>query len=131
MLQLAYVSTARNVTSADVLPISRNHDATTPQVVTGRRCALRAGAAAAFARIKADPRQRAVVVLSRKSVDQRAFGDWSMAFRKRGEKPAGFVRRIGALVADASPRFGEHSKGLRESTAPPDPTARSCKVRPR
>jgi hypothetical protein len=35
-----------------------------------------------FARIRRDTRHRAHVMLSRKAVEKREFGDWSMAFRE-------------------------------------------------
>ena len=35
-----------------------------------------------FARIRRDPRHRAHVMLSRKAISAREFGDWSMAFRE-------------------------------------------------
>ena len=38
--------------------------------------------AAVYARVKLDPRHRAVVQLSRREIDMRAFGDWAMAAQR-------------------------------------------------
>ena len=57
-----------------------------------------------FLRIIADPRHRALVLLSRRAITRREFGDWSMARRKFGETPDALSARIAALCrgADAS-----------------------------
>lgn len=57
----------------------------------------------AFARIKADPRHRAIVILSRRHIEAREFGPWEMAQRAPGDEGDSFVRRVERLVAKASP----------------------------
>ncbi len=57
---------------------------------------------AAFARIKGDPRHRAVVILSRRPIDKREFGDWAMASLSPGVEGSEVMHRIELLVAGAS-----------------------------
>ena len=57
---------------------------------------------AAFARISADPRHRAIVVLDDRDVPAREFGDWSMACRTAGEGAPAFDERVRAKLARAS-----------------------------
>jgi hypothetical protein len=54
-------------------------------------------------RIRRDLRHRSIVRLVHRHVDQRAFGDWSMAHLERGSEADAFVDRVDALVADAPP----------------------------
>ncbi|MEH3036808.1 MAG: BLUF domain-containing protein [Sphingomonas adhaesiva] len=56
-----------------------------------------------YARIVADPRHRAPVVLSSGEVPVREFGAWTMAERRPGADGDAFVAQVGALVANASP----------------------------
>ncbi len=58
---------------------------------------------AAFARIRTDPRHRAIVVLSRRAIDAREFGAWDMAQRTPGTADDGFMARIAMMVRDVSP----------------------------
>lgn len=58
---------------------------------------------AAFARIKADPRHRAVVVLSRCTIAAREFGAWEMAHAEPGHDAEALMARVEALAAGASP----------------------------
>ena len=58
---------------------------------------------AAYARITADPRHKAQVVLSRREVDTREFGDWEMAERRPDGHGEAFVRRVEGLTAGAAP----------------------------
>lgn len=61
---------------------------------------------ATFARIDRDPRHRAQVVLARKTVAQREFGDWSMAYRDgTGPTDSALYETICAKVADAHPNL--------------------------
>ena len=113
MLQLVYISTATGspaVTS--ILAVSRRNNAR--DQVTGLLYAdgvrfLQAlegpGAMveAAFARIQQDARHRALVVLSRRSVEQREFGDWVMAHREPGSATEPLLARIAPLLTDTSP----------------------------
>lgn len=97
MLQIVYISTARRPLSEaelrSVLAVSRRNNAAagiTGLLVSGGRRFLQAlegpeeAVAAAFDRIKGDPRHFALVVLSRKNVDVREFGDWSMGYEAGG-----------------------------------------------
>jgi len=113
MLQLVYISTAvGQITTASILAESRannTRDRITGLLFSDGRRFLQAleGEPAmverAFARIGADPRHRALVVLSRREVAQREFGDWAMAERVSGADGEAFTRRVAALVANASP----------------------------
>jgi hypothetical protein len=64
---------------------------------------------ATYARIQADPRHRACVLLSCATVAERAFGDWSMAFEQGGAAAEGAglaatVEHLTATLADANLR---------------------------
>lgn len=54
-----------------------------------------------YERIRRDPRHRAPVVLSRREVAEREFGNWDMAERLPGEEADAFLARVGDLVAGA------------------------------
>ena len=58
---------------------------------------------AAFARIAADERHRAVVVLSRRVVETREFGPWAIAERQPGSDGDALLRQVEPLLATASP----------------------------
>lgn len=115
MLQLVYISSAHPAGTIDVAPIleaSRRNNARDGisgllyadgrrflQVLEGEKGTVEA----AFARISADPRHRAVVVLSRREVDAREFGAWAMAHRAPGDDADAFIARIDAMAAGAAP----------------------------
>lgn len=113
MLQIVYISTARTPLSEaelqSVLAISRrNNEAAgiSGLLISGGRRFLQAlegpeeAVAAAFDRIEADPRHFAVVVLSKKHVETREFGDWAMGFEAGGTGGAGDLKGIvEALIA--------------------------------
>ena len=113
MLQLVYISTAtKGASFADILRTSRRNngrDSITGllyadgvrfmQALEGPEDAVEA----AYQRIKDDPRHRAPVVLSRREVDAREFGEWEMAERRPGQQADAFVRRVDTLVANVSP----------------------------
>ena len=116
MLQLVYISSARGVVSAAdlqrILMVSRRNN--TRDRVSGllffdgvRFLQALEGdpdrVQAAFDRIKNDVRHRAVVILSRREVDDREFGDWAMASRTALEGESAMLDRVATLVADASP----------------------------
>ncbi len=72
------------------------------QVIEGPADAVEA----TYARINCDPRHRAQVVLARRTVDQREFGDWSMAYRNgSGPSDNALYETICAKVADAHPNL--------------------------
>lgn len=112
MLQLIYVSTARRgdaVDLDDILAKSRRNnrrDGITGLLhVKGRRFlqALEGEAAqveAAFTRIAADPRHFALVVLSRRTVGTREFGEWAMA---ADDGSGGVIAQVATLVEGAAP----------------------------
>lgn len=112
MLQLIYVSTARNgelIDLDDILAISRRNnrrDGITGLLhVKGRRFlqALEGEAEQvekAYARIAADPRHFALVVLSRRTVGSREFGEWAMA---ADDGTGGVVAQVSLLVEGAAP----------------------------
>ncbi len=109
MLQLVYISSAVDKPDiAAILAVSRRNNAR--DGVTGLLYAdgvrfLQAleGPAdrveAAFARIGRDPRHRAVVVLSRRTVDEREFGPWQMAHRAPGADGAMVMGQVAPLLS--------------------------------
>ncbi|WP_346775532.1 BLUF domain-containing protein [Sphingomonas sp. G-3-2-10] len=54
-------------------------------------------------RIRADARHRAIVVLSRRTIETREFGEWAMAANMPGTSDEAFFDRVEALIANASP----------------------------
>lgn len=54
---------------------------------------------AAFARIHSDPRHRAVVVLSRRTVEMREFGPWQMAHRVPSADGGAVMGQVAPLLA--------------------------------
>ena len=118
MLQIVYISTAQpDFTSAElrkVLDASRRNNqavGVTGLLVAGGPRFLQAlegpdeAVLDTFARIKADPRHRAVVKLSSKPVDARQFGDWSMGFELGGVPGVADLRSVVAtLVARLTDR---------------------------
>ena len=115
MLQLVYVSTVVPGIAADpepILAVSRQNnrsDGITGLLYSDGKRFLQAlegpedKVEAAFIRISADLRHRAVVVLSRRTITAREFGDWEMAHRAAGADAEGFVDRIASLAACAAP----------------------------
>ena len=65
-----------------------------------------------FLRIIADPRHRALVVLSRRETTGREFGNWSMAKRTFNETPDALSARIATLCRDADPSVHGTFQGL-------------------
>ena len=125
MLQLVYVSSVHPLGSVPDIPaildVSRRNnrrDAITGllysdgtrflQVLEGPGDKVEA----AYARICADDRHRATVIFSRRSVDEREFGDWEMAHRSTGMDADTFVLQVTALVANASPRVRATFEGF-------------------
>ena len=116
MLQLVYVSTAapgvdEKMVSA-ILARSRANNAR--NLLTGllyfdggRFMQVLEGAPErieeTYARITADPRHRALVVVSRRTIAAREFGNWAMAYGlSYGERQA-LSDKVATLVAGASP----------------------------
>ena len=116
MLQLIYVSSVRpgaeGIDPAEILAKSRVNnarDSITGLLYSDGTRFLQAlegpaeKAEAAYARIKADPRHRAVVILSERKIDAREFGEWAMAHKMPGSDADTFIARISDLSANASP----------------------------
>jgi hypothetical protein len=68
-----------------------------------------------FLRILADPRHHALVLLSRRLIAQREFGEWAMARRAFGVGHDEFMTRIGDLCRDADPNIRGTFEGLIEA----------------
>lgn len=61
---------------------------------------------ATYARISRDARHRAPVLLARKPINRREFGDWSMGYRDAADHDGGALYdTLCAKVADASPNL--------------------------
>lgn len=115
MFQLMYISSVRAGVDAAIAPIllasRRNNDRdciTGLLYADGRRFlqVLEGPLEAvenAFARISADPRHCAIVVLSRRAIDAREFGDWAMAHRTPGEDGDAVLTQIADRLSGASP----------------------------
>jgi hypothetical protein len=95
MFQLVYISTARVPVTPEmreeILAASRRNNTrhgVTGLLVAGERRFLQAlegpeqAVIDTYARIRTDPRHHALVLLTGRSVDARAFGDWSMAYEQ-------------------------------------------------
>lgn len=115
LLQILYISTVsprESVELESILAVARRnnrvHDITGLLMFNGKRfLQVLEGPSGAventFERIRRDTRHRAQVMLSRRTVGRREFGDWSMAFR---DGHAGEVYDIiCARTADAHPNL--------------------------
>jgi hypothetical protein len=130
MFQLVYISTARQPITADlldqILHASRRNnvrDGVTGLLLAGGRRFLQAlegpdqAVLDSYARIKADPRHHALVLLTCRAVDERGFGDWSMAFEQAGEasEAGGLMDVVDALTAPLSDKsLRAHFMGFAE-----------------
>ena len=122
MLQLVYISTApRDLDVAEILRTSRRNngrDGITGLLYhDGRRFlqALEGDQArveATFERISLDPRHRAVVVLSRRLIEDREFGPWEMAERVSGADGQKLLHTIEPLLAGVAPNVRGTFEGL-------------------
>jgi hypothetical protein len=128
MYQLVYVSTAARGQSLEdvdaILKVSRRNnvrDGLTGMLYADDRRFLQAlegeeaHVMAAFTRIQKDPRHRAVVVLSRRTVAAREFGAWEMAHAGPGHDADGMVDKVGRLAAGASPAIKATFEGFLEA----------------
>ncbi|HEX8302578.1 BLUF domain-containing protein [Sphingomonas sp.] len=114
MLQLVYVSSANRREAPDpasILAVSRGNnrrDGITGMLYSDGTRFLQVlegpdeRVEAAYARIQADPRHRAIVILSRRAIDAREFGEWEMAHHAPGGDADAFIERIAELAANAS-----------------------------
>lgn len=117
MIQLCYISTARPQVSwesvDEILSLSRRNNASAR--VTGlllfngkRFLQLLEGAPplveATYARILKDPRHFAVVKLSERTIGEREFGGWDMAFERfAAERRDAISEKVAQLTQGASP----------------------------
>ncbi len=67
-----------------------------------------------LARIETDPRHRAIVILSDRSVAAREFGNWAMARRSPGLGAEHFLKQVADLVGSASPSVQATFNGFAE-----------------
>ncbi len=122
MLQLAYISTSRDKVDQalldSILAVSRRNNAAagvTGLLVSGGRRFLQVlegpdqAVLATYARIQGDPRHRAFVLITCQGVSERAFGEWSMAYREGGihvsdDKLESAVAGLTAKIADPNLR---------------------------
>ena len=114
MEQIVYISTSRE----DIGPLlldsilasaRRNNarDGLTGLLIVGNRRFLQVlegpseACLSCYDRIRADPRHFAVVQLSRRTISERSFGDWSMGFEQGGDEPLSeVVDRLTRHVGD-------------------------------
>jgi hypothetical protein len=115
MLQLVYISTARQPHAPEILDplleISRMNNAeaeVTGLLLAGGKRFLQAlegpvdAVATTYERIMADPRHHAIVLLSSRHVEERAFGKWAMGFDRNGQVDCGKgVRATTAELIDS------------------------------
>lgn len=115
MLQILYVSTAnpalRPIAAEPILDVARDWNARDGitgllysdgtrfmQVLEGPKPEV----LACMARIRRDPRHKAIVELSRRQIDEPEFGIWAMAHRGPGADGDAFIAQVDTLVAGAS-----------------------------
>ena len=114
MFQLVYVSSVasgQTIDVGDILAVSRRNNRIAGltgmlyadsrrflQVLEGEERDVQAP----FERIRADPRHRAVVVLSRREIAAREFGAWEMAHAAPGHDADALLARVDALASGAS-----------------------------
>lgn len=131
MLQIIYVSTANAalgpVDPLPILEVSRElnlRDGITGLLYSdgGRFLQVLEGPVAeteaAMARIRSDRRHRAIVILARRAIEAREFGDWSMAHYMPGSDADAFVARISEMVAAASPNLRATIEGFAQARRP-------------
>ncbi len=63
---------------------------------------------------ESDPRHRAIVILSDRSVAAREFGNWAMARRSPGLGAEHFLKQVADLVGSASPSVQATFNGFAE-----------------
>ncbi|WP_137788057.1 BLUF domain-containing protein [Sphingomonas sp. 3P27F8] len=115
MIRLLYISTARErhspATMEDILRVSRRNNVAaniTGLLIAGGNRFLQVlegpdeNVRQTYDRICLDERHRAPVILKRESIEERAFGAWSMGFQQGGgamSPAAGVNDQVAALVA--------------------------------
>lgn len=134
VLQLSYISSCRPdmddlqvelILSASRLN-NRQHDITGFLLFNGRRFLQHLEGPAdavesVYARIHADPRHHALVLLSRQEAEFRAFSRWSMAFERIDgvvpERREALIAQVKAMLSGAEHQVAEHFLGYARSTA--------------
>lgn len=92
------MSSRRNNQAAGVTGLLYTDGTRFLQVLEGEDATV----ATTFARIKADPRHKAVVILSDRQVEDREFGAWSMAHRQATDDVDSFDEKLRRMLAGAS-----------------------------
>lgn len=125
MRQITYISTARQGDANMLAGIERHavernsrEDLSGLLLFDGKRFLQvlegpESAVAAAFARIQADPRHIAVVVLRDRQVDHRSFGGWAMLCRAPDQIDNALAELVSVFVRTADPT----TRGLFESFA--------------
>ncbi|MFL9842629.1 BLUF domain-containing protein [Sphingomonas sp. ST-64] len=125
MLQIMYISSSTAscapVDVAKILTVSRHNNARDAitgllyadgrrflQVLEGPTDAVER----AFVRIAADSRHRAVVVLSRRAIEAREFGEWAMSHRTPGIDGDALIEQISERLETASPNIRATFEGF-------------------
>lgn len=63
-------------------------------------------------RLEADSRHCDIRILVDREIDEREFGDWTMAYRDRRESVDDFDDRMRVLLAGVSPQTANHFRAL-------------------
>jgi len=63
-------------------------------------------------RLDNDDRHRNLRILVDREIDEREFGDWTMAFRDRRESVDAFDERLRVLLAGVSPETADYFRAL-------------------
>ena len=126
LFQLIYISSARPGTTAadcaEILAASRRNNGRVGVsgllLFNGKRFlqALEGSEAEVrhiFDRVGADPRHRAVVTLSAKAIDEREFGEWTMAYEDIANPGAPALEQVTRSLLD---KAGPSTRALFETT---------------
>ena len=122
MFQLVYISSAREPIDPEMLDsilassrINNERNGVTGLLVAGTRRFLQAlegpeqAVLDTYARIRTDPRHHAFVLLTGRTIEQRAFGNWAMACERGSDGPESepllaTVRRLTGELSDRTLR---------------------------
>ncbi|WP_174279586.1 BLUF domain-containing protein [Sphingomonas bacterium] len=77
----------------------------------------------AMARILKDPRHHRIEILVNEEIEERAFGDWTMAYRDQGHPADLLEDRLRAMIRHAPPAIADRFRQfLTGDRRPPDTT---------